>query len=217
MTPDRPSVKICGITSGDALDAAVAAGAQFVGFVFHPASPRCVSLEQAHTLSNKTPSNLMNVGLFVDPRPADIQKALEAADLDMIQLHGDESLRDIQIIRGQFGLPVMKAIRVGSKEDLDPVHSYEKICDWLLFDAKSDSAQGGAGKSFDWSLLKDLRLIKPWVLAGGLTAANVAQALSILKPKAVDVSSGVEDSPGVKNPQKIKDFIEKVKAADGQG
>lgn len=204
-------VKICGIATAEGLDAAVAAGAAFIGFVFHPASPRCVTPEQARVLSNKTPSNLTNVGLFVNPKPADIEKALAAADLDMIQLHGEESLRDVQAIRGQFGLPVMKAIRVGGKDDLAQVPAYEKVSDWLLFDAKADGAPGGTGKSFDWALLQDMRLLKPWMLAGGLNTANVGQALTTLAPRAVDVSSGVEDAPGVKNPSKIKEFIEAVR------
>ena len=200
-------VKICGITTEPALEAAVKAGAHYLGFVFHPASPRFVAAEKARLLTNKTPSNLVNVGLFVDPKLSDIEKILESADLDMIQLHGSETPQQVQQIRGAFGLPVMKAIRVAARTDLEPVLTYEKVSDWLLFDAHSDKAPGGTGETFDWSLLQDLRLLKPWMLAGGLNAANVGQALDVLSPRAVDVSSGVEDEPGVKNPQKIKEFI----------
>lgn len=203
-------VKICGITTPEALDAAVKAGARYLGFVFHPNSPRFIDAETAKILTNKTPSNLMNVGLFVNPKPQDIETVLESADLDMIQLHGDETIADIQTIRGQFGLQVMKAVRVTTAQDLEPVPSLEKVCDWLLFDAKSDKAQGGTGESFDWQLLAEMTLFKPWMLAGGLHKNNIGQALSILHPKAVDISSGVEDSPGVKNPDKIKEFIEAV-------
>lgn len=201
-------VKICGITTEEALDAAVTAGAGFIGFVFYPGSPRCVSPEQARVLSNRTPSTLVNVGLFVDPKPADIERALAAADLDMIQLHGSETPRDVQNIRGRFGLQVMKAIRIAAKEDLEAVSSYEKVSDWLLFDTKTGEAPGGTGKNFDWSLLRDLRLSKPWMLAGGLNAANVANALSLLRPDAVDVSSGVEEAPGVKSRDKILQFVQ---------
>lgn len=206
-------VKICGITSEAALDAAISAGADYLGFVFYKDSPRHINYEKARVLTNQTPSNLKNVGLFVNPGLTEIEKALEAADLDMIQLHGNESLQQIQAIKGQFGLPVMKAIRVGGREDLAQLASYEKVCDWLLFDAKSDKAQGGSGQAFEWSLLKDLRLFKPWMLAGGLSVENVAEAIGLLRPKAVDVSSGVEDAPGIKNPAKIKIFIETARAA----
>ncbi|MCB9990305.1 MAG: phosphoribosylanthranilate isomerase [Rhodospirillales bacterium] len=204
-------VKICGITTPDALDCAVKEGAHYLGFVFHPGSPRAIDPEKARILTNKTPSNLVNVGLFVNPSLTDIETVLAAADLDMIQLHGDETLQQIQAIRGQCGLPVIKAIRVAEKADLAPVLSFEKVCDLLLFDAKVPGTAGGTGQRFDWTLLKDLRLFKPWMLAGGLTAENVGDALSTLNPPVVDVSSGVEDAPGIKNPDKIRQFIEAVK------
>lgn len=207
-------VKICGITTSEALDAAVKAGARYLGFVFYPGSPRFIDDAKAKILTNKTPSNLTNVGLFVDPRPSDIEKTLGSADLDMIQLHGSESPQLIQTIRGEFGLPVMKAIRIGGEDDLAQIASYEKVCDWLLFDTRVDSVQGGTGQSFDWTLLQDIALFKPWMLAGGLSAENVDEALSVLKPGAVDVSSGVEDAPGAKNPDKIGSFIAAVKTAD---
>lgn len=211
LQPASPiGVKICGITRAQDLEAAVTAGASHIGFVFYEGSPRSIDLETAKTLSNKTPSTLTNVGLFVDPKLQQIEDVLAHADLDMLQLHGNETPQQIQKIRGQFGLPVMKAVRVATKEDLEQVYSYEKICDWLLFDTKSDNAQGGTGKRFDWSLLEGLTLLKPWMLAGGLNTANIGQALTLLKPHAVDVSSGVEDAPGVKNADKIKEFVAAV-------
>ncbi len=206
-------IKICGINTAEALEAAVDAGAEYLGFVFHPSSPRAIDAETARYLTNKTPTTVMNIGLFVDPSPAEITKILECADLDMLQLHGNETPEQVQAIRSQCGLPVMKAIRVSSKADLEYVPAYEKVCDWLLFDTKSDKAMGGSGESFDWNLLSGMFFLKPWMLAGGLNADNVTQALAALSPKAVDVSSGVEDAPGVKSPAKIKNFIETVRAA----
>ncbi len=212
MTPNPATdVKICGITTEDALTSAMISGAKFIGFVFYPGSPRYIEAEQAKILSNKTPTTIMNVGLFVDPKPTDIEKVLTTANLNMIQLHGNETSQQIQTIKNTFGLPVIKAIRIAERTDLEQIEAYEKVSDWLLFDTKSPQAQGGTGESFDWSLLKDLQLTKPWMLAGGLNSNNIRQALSVLKPHAVDVSSGIEDKPGFKNPNKIKEFINIVK------
>lgn len=209
-------VKICGLKTQDALDAAVESGARFVGFVFYPRSPRAISPEKAADLIGTLPENVKTVGLFVDPTDKDIKKTLEETPLDMIQLHGSESSPRLREIRHAFSLPIIKAIRIGSTKDLDEALTYQENTDWLLFDTKiSDNAlPGGAGQTFDWSLLEKYDFERPWMLAGGLSETNVGRAIKQLNPRAVDVSSGVESSPGVKDSAKIKAFIEAVKAAD---
>lgn len=204
-------VKICGITTLNALDAAIFAKADFIGFVFYDRSKRYIEPNQAKILGNKISQTTMKVGLFVDPSLSLLEKTISIADLDIIQLHGHETPEQVQIIKETFGLPVIKALRIASRDDLKQISEYESVSDWLIFDAKSEVAQGGTGGSFDWALLKDLSITKPWMLAGGLHSKNISQALSILKPDAVDVSSGVEDAPGLKNPDKIKEFIEAVR------
>lgn len=207
-------VKICGIKTEEALKAAVDAGARFVGFVFYPDSPRNVSIEEAKHLAEQTPKGVRRVGLFVDPDNKTLEKTLEHVALDIIQLHGDETPERVAAIKNLTGKPVMKAIRLASKYDMDGYEEFETAADWLLFDAKPADADlpGGTGQSFDWSILKGRTFKKQWMLSGGLTAENVAGALELLNPKAIDVSSGVEEMRGVKDPDKIKRFIEAVKS-----
>ena len=211
MVSAPPHIKICGITDDTALHAAVSAGAHYLGFVFVPDSPRYLRQDQAQTLSNKTPSNLINVGLFANATTGFIEDVLDAADLDMIQLHGEETPQQVRSIKGQFGLPVIKAVRIATKEDLTDLHDYENAADWLLCDAKSSTARGGTGATFDWHLLHNITFTKPWMLAGGLYSGNIDAALKQLKPDAVDISSGVERAPGVKDPAKIKECIAAVR------
>lgn len=201
-------VKICGLSTPDALTAAIEAGADFVGFVFHPKSPRFVSLEVAAYLASYVPAHVRKVGLFVDPSDELLQQTLDAVRLDMLQLHGHESPGRVMEIKHQFGVPVMKALSVATEDDLAMVPGFEVAADWLLFDAKgTPDMPGGNGLPFDWTLLKDFASSRPWMLAGGLTAENVAQALSVLDPDAVDVSSGVESAPGIKDADKIRAFV----------
>lgn len=204
-------VKICGITDEKALDAAAEGGADFIGLVFYPPSPRALTAEDAARLAARISKNMKAVGLFVDPDDAALEEIMSRVPLGMIQLHGDETPDRVAAIRDKTGLPVIKALRVAVPADAAVAAGYEDAADWLLFDAKSRSAPGGTGRSFDWALLRDFRSRKPWMLAGGLSAGNIAGALKTLKPDAVDVSSGVEDEPGVKNPLKIKEFIRMVK------
>ena len=211
---DAPAVKICGITDEKALEAAINAGAAFIGLVFHAASPRHLKVEQAATLAEKAGKNVQKVGLFVDPEAETLQKIRRHVALDMIQLHGAEMPQKVQQIRIASGLPVIKAIRIAGAQDLQHIALYEQVADWLLFDAKSSKGQGGTGETFDWNLLAGLSLSTPWMLAGGLDKGNIGQALDILQPDAVDISSGVEDAPGIKNPAKIKEFIEAVRQKD---
>ena len=202
-------VKICGIRDEKALQAAVEAGVRHIGFVFYPDSPRYIKPDQAKVLAEATPKSVRRVGLFVDPGSEGLEKILGTVELDMIQLHGDESPERVTEIKQKFGKPVMKALKIATKYDMEGLEDYEAAADWLLFDSKSADAEmpGGTGQSFDWSVLKDRTFQKPWMLSGGLNHENVSDALSLLNPKVVDVSSGVESEPGVKDPDKIREFV----------
>lgn len=204
-------VKICGLKDSENLKAAIDAGAAFVGFVFFEGSPRNIDFHTAANLRQLTPENVKAVGLFVNPSNADLEKFAVGLRLDMIQLHGDETPDRIMDIKRAFGIPVMKAIRIGDKTDLEQLDEFLPVADWLLFDVKIEGEHGGTGKSFDWSLLRRRKIEKPWMLSGGLNAGNVASALGILRPKAVDVSSGVEIERGVKDAAKIRAFIKAAK------
>lgn len=206
-------VKICGLSTPETVDAAVTAGARFLGFVFYPSSPRYIEPARAAELTGSVPEEVRTVGLFVDPTDEEVENALHETPLDMLQLHGSETPQRLRELRHRFSLPLIKAIRVGAEEDLDSVHDYLPHCDWLLFDAKPEGAKmpGGTGQVFDWTLMQNRSIEKPWMISGGLNAENVKEALSLLHPRAVDVSSGVESTPGVKDVQKIKDFINTVK------
>lgn len=204
-------VKICGITTPDAMTASLEAGADFVGLVFHPASPRHVEIEVARYLSGYVPQTVTVTGLFVDPSDDILCQTLENVRIDLIQLHGAESPARAADIRGKFGRPVMKALPVSNRDDLKAADLYAAV-DWLLFDAQgTDAMPGGNGLPFDWTLLKDFQSPLPWMLAGGLTPQNVAEAVTTLNPPAVDVSSGVEASRGVKDAAKIRAFLKAVK------
>lgn len=203
------SVKICGITTTEAL--AAAASADFVGFVFYAKSPRALTAATAGPLALAAAPHLKKVGLFVDPDNALLEQVMSSVKLDMIQLHGDENPERVRDIRTRTKLPVMKALRVASEADVRSAKAYESVAQWLLFDAKIDGQQGGTGRTFDWALLKNFRSPLPWMLSGGLNAANIANALAVLSPTAVDVSSGVESSPGKKEPALVKEFIQVVK------
>jgi len=208
--PATIPVKICGLKDPENLEAAVRGGARYVGFVFYPPSPRHLSFDIAWNLARAVPTGVRSVGLFVDPDDAQLAEIVTGVQLDMIQLHGDETPARVAEIKARYAMPVMKAIRVASADDLANVADYEAVADWLLFDAKPDGADlpGGTGESFDWNILAGREFQKPWMLSGGLTAANVQEALSILTPDALDISSGVEITRGQKDPAKIKAFIE---------
>jgi phosphoribosylanthranilate isomerase len=203
--------KICGLTDAAAVEAAVTHGADMVGFVFYPPSPRNVSAEQAETLLNEVPTGIDRVGLFVDPETDFLDQILAKARLDLLQLHGDETPERCRAIAVYFGLPLIKAIKVSTKADLQAAKDYEDVVDWLMFDARppQDGAlPGGNGKAFNWSILQGAQFKRPWLLAGGLTPDNLPQAVQQSGARAVDVSSGVESAPGKKDPAKIRAFLD---------
>jgi phosphoribosylanthranilate isomerase len=210
-------IKICGLKTPAALDAALAAGADMVGFVFFPPSPRNLDFETARALGGRVQGRARKVALSVDASDADLDRAVEALKPDMLQLHGKETPERVAAVRSRFGLPVMKALPIEQKNDLAPTRLYESVADWLLFDARAPreaTRPGGLGKTFDWTLLQDLDLEIPFMLSGGLDAGNVAEALRITRAPAVDVSSGVEQAPGEKDPDKIRAFIHAARIGD---
>lgn len=204
------AVKICGLRDAESLDVAVKAGARFTGFVFFEKSPRHVEISQAAGLAASVPMGVARVGLFVNPDDAMLQQVLADVPLDMIQLHGLESPARVAEVKALTGLPVIKAVGVATASDLEPLWDYGLAADMLLVDAKpSPDAElpGGNGLAFDWRLLVGRRWLKPWLLAGGLTPLNVAEAIRLTGAQAVDVSSGVESAPGVKDARLIREFI----------
>lgn len=209
-------VKICGVTVEAEIAAAVEAGAAYLGFNFYPPSPRYVTPERAAALSAVTPPGLCKVGLFVDPDDALLEAVMAVAPLDMIQLHGDEAPDRVVAVRARFGLPVMKAVRIADENDVALLDAYEPVADQILCDAKpraEGELPGGNGVAFDWRLLQGRRWRAPWMLAGGLTAENVARAAALTGARQVDVSSGVESAPGVKDAEKIAAFVAAARAA----
>ncbi|MBI4967554.1 MAG: phosphoribosylanthranilate isomerase [Rhodospirillales bacterium] len=204
------AVKICGLNDEDSVEAAVLGGAQMAGFVFFPKSPRAVTPERAADLIRRVPASVLTVGLFVDPDDETLARTLDATRLDLIQLHGEETPERTADIRHALGLPVMKAIAVETSADLERAEAYLDRVDRLLFDARPPVGAplpGGNARPFDWGLLKGRDWPLPWMLAGGLSLDNLAQAVRESGARAVDVSSGVEDAPGRKNPEKIRAFL----------
>ena len=203
-------IKTCGLTDPAAVRAAVDAGADMVGFVFFARSPRHIEPARAAELAEDVPAGILKVGLFVDPTDAEIEAVLAHVALDMIQLHGDELPQRVAEVREAFDKPVMKAVAIASPGDVIAARAYEAVADRLLFDAKPPEGAerpGGNALAFDWALIADADWTLPWMLAGGLTPENVAAAIRATNAPGVDVSSGIEDAPGRKNPQKIRAFI----------
>jgi phosphoribosylanthranilate isomerase len=211
------STKICGLKTAETLTAAVAHGADLIGFNFFRKSPRYVEPEQAGALGSTMPAHVLKTGLLVDDDDVRIAAILSAAPLDLLQLHGSETPERVAAIKAKFGLPVMKVIKVSSRADIARAADYESVADRLLFDAQppagmKNALPGGNAVSFDWTLLQGFRAQRPWMLSGGLTAGNLAEAVRQSGAPALDVSSGVEDRPGDKNPNKIRDFLAAARA-----
>ena len=210
------AVKICGLMSADAVDAAVEAGADMVGFVFFPPSPRSLSVADAAALTARVPSHVTRVALSVDADDSLLDAIAADAGVDMMQFHGHETLERVTEIRDRYGLPVMKAVAIAGPEDVARALAYADVADRLMFDAKPPKGAtrpGGNALAFDWQLIAGANWSKPWILAGGLTPENVADAIAASGATAVDVSSGVEDAPGAKNPENIRGFISAAKGA----
>ena len=210
------TVKICGLSTPETLDAALDAGADMVGFVFFPPSPRHLQFDLARALGERVRGRAQKVALTVDADDAFLQSIVEALRPDIVQLHGSESVAQIAAIRRKFGLPVMKAVPIAVKDDLERIATYAAVADRLLFDARAPreaTRPGGLGNTFDWHLLKDVQSRVPFMLSGGLDAGNVGEALRITRASGIDVSSGVERAPGVKDIDKIKAFVRAARSA----
>lgn len=210
------TVKICGLSTPETLDAALVAGADMVGFVFFPPSPRHVLLDVAEKLGRQA-KKAVKVALSVDADDALLANSIEALRPQILQLHGKESVARIRDIKQKFGLPVMKAIAVETKADLAALPGYAAVCDRILFDAKAPkdaTRPGGLGAAFDWHLLEGLDLKLPFMVSGGLNAENVAEAVRITRAGGVDISSGVESAPGIKDPDMIRAFIRAARATE---
>jgi phosphoribosylanthranilate isomerase len=205
------AAKICGLSSEDAVAAAIEGGAAWLGFVFYPPSPRAVSPARAAALCAEVPAAVRRVGLFVDADDAAIETALAAAPLDILQFHGSETPERVEQVKTRFGCPVMKAIPIAAAADVPAASRYGDCADFLLFDAKpphrGDALPGGNGLAFDWHLIAGHAWRVPWMLSGGLNAALLPEAVRISGASAVDVSSGVERRPGDKDPAKIREFL----------
>jgi phosphoribosylanthranilate isomerase len=210
-------VKICGLKTPEAVDVALESGADLVGFVFFAPSPRNLGLAMARTLGERVGDRAGKVALTVDANDETLREIVAALKPDMLQLHGSETPDRVVTVRTRFGLPVVKALPIAERADLSPIRLFANVADWLLFDARAPqeaTRPGGLGKPFDWTLLKGVNPGIPFMLSGGLDASNVAEAVSITRAGGVDVSSGVERSPGEKDPAKIRAFIRAARAAD---
>lgn len=204
------AAKICGLTTAEAVKTARDAGADMVGFVFYPPSPRAIDVGLAGALAELAGANVKAVGVFVDPDDDLLERAISGAGLDMVQLHGSESPERVAEIRRRFRLPVIKAIQVTDAEDVTKAKDFEPVADYLMFDAKPPAESllpGGNGAAFDWSLLDGQSWQRPWILSGGLNADVLEDAVATSGAAAVDVSSGVETAPGAKAPKLIEAFL----------
>lgn len=209
-------IKICGINDLGAMQAALDAGADFVGLVFFPPSPRAVSLPDAAKLVSLARGRAQVVALTVDGDDSLFEGIAKEVNPDIFQLHGRESIERLSALKQRYGKPLMKALPIASEKDLEAVERYSAVSDWILFDAqppKDATRPGGHGKSFDWNLLAAMKRARPIMLSGGLDPANVSAAIATVQPDAVDVSSGVESAPGMKDPAKIRQFVAHARAA----
>jgi len=205
--------KICGLSTAETLDAAVAAGARFVGFVTYPRSPRHVASNAVlKALGARVPKGVIRTGLFVDPDDALLDERLATGAIDLLQLHGEETPERIAAIKARTGRTVMKVIKVGEASDIERgIAAYAGVADRLMFDVAGGALPGGNATAFDWTYLSGRTVPLPWLLAGGLTSDNVAEAVRVTGARTVDVSSGVESSRGVKSVELIRAFLDRVK------
>lgn len=210
------AIKICGLSTPETLRAALDAGVAMIGLVFHPKSPRFVSLAQAAELAGLARGRAEIVALIVDRTADEARELADTLKPDWLQLHGRETTEQAGAIKAATGLRVIKALGIGVEHDLAAIEGYRGVVDRILLDAKppQDAAYpGGHGKAFDWSLLAALDPALGFMLSGGLDPANIGQAITIARPWGIDVSSGVESAPGVKDPGRIMDFVAAARAA----
>ncbi len=208
QSPTR--VKICGLTSAEAIKGAAQAGATYGGLVFYEKSPRHLSLVKAREVALAAPAGFAKVALVVNPQDSFLEEMLSQVPIDILQLHGAEQPQRVQQIKQITGLPIMKALGIATAQDLHEIDRYAEICDQLLIDAKpapGAKLPGGNGLAFDWQLLENHTWKIPWMLAGGLTPDNVAQAIRATQARQIDVSSGVERAPGLKDMDKMRNFV----------
>ncbi|WP_421905354.1 phosphoribosylanthranilate isomerase [Mameliella sp.] len=210
-------VKICGLTRPGDMEMVAGAGASYAGLVFFAKSPRNVTPEVARDLALEAPVGLAKVGLMVNPTDEFLDEVMRLVPLDMVQLHGAETPERVAEVRARWGLPVMKAVGVGAAEDLEKLAVYQQVADQILVDAKPPKGAdlpGGNGLAFDWKVIAGRRWSRPWMLAGGLTPENVGLAVAMTGTAQVDVSSGVESAPGIKDLGKVRAFVEAAKVAE---
>jgi len=210
-------VKICGLSTRETLDTALEAGADMVGFVFFPPSPRHLSLETARELGRQAKGRATKVALTVDADDATLENIVETLRPDLLQLHGKETIARVRDIKAKFALPVMKVIAVETSADLAVLPGYASVADRILFDARAPreaTRPGGLGAVFDWHVLEDLDLKVPFMVSGGLRAGNVGEAVRVTRAGGVDVSSGVERAPGLKDAEMIRAFIKAARAIE---
>jgi phosphoribosylanthranilate isomerase len=210
-------VKICGLSTRETLEVALDAGADMVGFVFFPPSPRHLALERARDLGKQVEERAVKVALTVDADDATLDNIVDALAPDLLQLHGKETVARLRDIKQKFGLPVMKAMAVERASDLASLPGYAAVADRILFDArppKGATRPGGLGAVFDWHVLEHLNLKVPFMVSGGLNAGNLAEAVRVMRAGGVDVSSGVESAPGVKDSGMIQAFIRAARATE---
>ena len=210
-------VKICGLTRPGDMEMVAGAGASYAGLVFFAKSPRNVTPEAARELALEAPVGLAKVGLMVNPTDEMLDEIMRLVPLDMVQLHGAETPERVAEVRARWGLPVMKAVGVGEAEDLEKLEVYQRVADQILVDAKPPKGAhlpGGNGLAFDWRLIAGRRWSRPWMLAGGLTPENVGLAVAMTGTAQVDVSSGVESAPGIKDAEKVRSFVEAAKGSE---
>ena len=210
------NVKICGLTDKETVKAAVKAGASHLGFIFYPPSPRSLTPKEAGYIASKTSNHIKRVAVIVDAKDNLIHDIIQNLSPHILQLHGSETTHRIQEIKEKFKLPIMKAIKVSNYNDIKSSQQYNDSSDFLLFDAKPpltsiNSLPGGNGISFDWALLRSVKIGKPWFLSGGIHIGNVQKAIKTTGNGSIDISSGVEDQPGVKSAQKIEMFMKSIK------
>lgn len=210
-------IKICGLSTRETLKVALEAGADMVGFVFFPPSPRHLSLEAARELGRQAKGRATKVALTVDADDATLENIVETLRPDLLQLHGKETTARVRDIKAKFALPVMKVIAVATSADLAMLPGYTSVADRILFDArapKGATRPGGLGAAFDWNVLAKLELNLPYLVSGGLTFDNLAEAVRVTRAGGVDVSSGVESAPGIKDPEMIRHFIRAARATE---